>query len=89
MTETIWKFEIEVDDKIKIEMPKNSEILCVQVQNGKPCIWAKVIKENSKEIRFFTVFGTGHEIKEHNLNYIGTFQLFEGRFVGHLFEIKP
>jgi hypothetical protein len=31
----------------EIEMPIGAEILCIQTQNEKPCIWAKV-DENSK-----------------------------------------
>lgn len=50
-----------------------------------------LVEENENyETRKFRLTGTGHSIKDSPgiLNYIGTFQLLEGRFVGHIFEIK-
>jgi hypothetical protein len=59
---TIHKYPFLIADQVKIEMPIESQILSVQVQNGMPTIWAKVNTESNKEIRTFWVFGTGHEI---------------------------
>jgi len=87
MEETIWKYDIIVNDLIHLQMPEDAEILCIQVQNGNPCIWAKVNPENKMEKRSFLMFGTGHRITNPEIEkkYIGTFQL--GSFVGHLFEL--
>jgi len=83
----IWKYEIEATDYQVINMPSGAEILGVQVQYGKPCIWAKVDPECNKEEREFVLCGTGHTIQSNlHLKFIGTFQLMEGRFVGHIFE---
>ena len=86
MNEAIWKYHISIGIN-NIGMPKDANILCVQIQNGKPCIWARVNLDNEIEKRSFAVFGTG--ISMSNLGfmkiYIGTFQ--EGEFVGHLFEL--
>ncbi len=77
-----------VEDIIKIEMPKDAEILTVQSQNTYPMIWAKVNPNNELEIRNFRIYGTGHKInEEEKLKYIGTFQMAGGNFIGHLFEI--
>ena len=86
--DTIWKFDFEVTDYIEIEMPKDAKILSVQIQHEKPCIWAGVIAGNDTEKRKFRIFGTGHPIamNANGLKFIGTFQLMNGNFVGHLFE---
>ncbi len=69
-------------------MPLGAEILCVQVQNNIPCLWAKhpLPYIGETETKNIYVFGTGHEIKQDDLIYIGTFQMKEGDFIGHVFE---
>lgn len=88
---SIWKYELEVTNKQVIKMPVNAKILSVQEQHGKACLWALVGSEGTEatEERVFEVFGTGHEIHTDmgiEREYIGTFQLEGGSFVGHLFE---
>ena len=96
MKKSIWKFPMEVNDKVTISMPKGAEILTIQTQQiGKftpdetPCIWALVDTENGKEERYFEIFGTGHPIPNDmgvERKYINTFQLKGGALVFHLFE---
>jgi len=88
---TIWKFETPFEDKFTIEMPTESEILCVQEdqKSGIPYVWALVYPENSKVERYFELFGTGNFVHEDmgvDKKYIGTYQVDNGSFVGHLFE---
>lgn len=85
----ILKYILRVTDTVEVEMPVDSEILCVQTQDGTPCIWAKVYPEAIKETRTFHIRGTGHTLQGNEGNYIGTFQLGGGAFVGHLFEHNP
>lgn len=87
----IYKYELRIDDLIKINMPKDAEILTVQKdqKTNKPCIWALVNTENEEETRYFEIFGTGSEIKYGmgvDRIYIGTFQSEKGAFIGHVFE---
>lgn len=84
----IFKYKLEVDTT-GIAMPIGADILALQVQYGEPCIWALVDPNAPTEQRIFKVFGTGHEVPvdSESLNYIGTFQLLEGQFVGHVFEL--
>ena len=89
MKQSIWKFPMDVNDKVKISMPKGAEILTVQTQHETPCIWALVDTENGKEERYFEIFGTGHPIPNDmgvERKYINTFQLKGGALVFHLFE---
>lgn len=88
MKQQIWKFEIGAAP-CAVEMPKGAQILTVQNQNDLVCIWALVNPGNAKELRYFEIYGTGHNIFTKNnteLRYINTYQLDEGTIVFHLFE---
>ena len=93
----VWKYEIPITDEFEVEMPSNSRILCVQTQlhNSQqgiweediPCIW--VVTDGNKEqmsTRRFVIIGTGHPFNPEPLQYIGTFQQYNGGLVWHLFE---
>ena len=42
MIKKIFKYTIIPNDRIEIEMPKNAEILTVQIQYEQPQLWALV-----------------------------------------------
>lgn len=83
---SIWKFEIEVTDDQLIEMPAWAEILAVQTQNGRPCLWARVDPEATKMKRRILTHGTGHQVPSTTGDYIGTYQVQGGALVFHVFE---
>ncbi|MDV2459881.1 hypothetical protein CMU99_16305 [Elizabethkingia anophelis] len=84
----IFKYQLEIKDFNDIEMPKNAEVLSVQVQNGIPCIWAMVDTENPLEKRKFMTIGTGKELCPRTPHtFIGTYQLSELGLVFHCFEL--
>jgi hypothetical protein len=87
MKKTIWKYEL-TPDKLSIEMPKDAEILSVQMQNDIPCVWALVNPENKVKEKVIEIFGTGHEMYCDGISrkFIGTFQMHGGLLVFHLFE---
>lgn len=88
MEKQIWKFEVSWNETT-IQMPKDAEILTMQLQNGKRCFWALVNPKNEHELRYFEIYGTGHSIYYDmgiTRKYIGTFQLEDGLYVFHLFE---
>lgn len=85
---TVWKYTLNSDDILEISLPSGSLVLSVQEQNGEPQMWVLVNSEETIfEKRFFRLSGTGHPIRENIKSFIGTFQLYKGSFVGHLFEI--
>lgn len=87
MRKAIWKFQLETTDTQVIQMPIGSEILCVQTQKEKPCIWVLVNPEKQQELRNIDIFGTGHEISDSiERSYLGTYQLNSGPLVFHVFE---
>lgn len=85
---TIHKYQLDTIDFQQIDMPKGSEILCIQSQNERPCIWAIVDTNMPLKKRAFEIYGTGHPISDGlNRKYIGTYQLQNGALVFHCFEI--
>ena len=89
MEKTIWKFELETKNISMIQMPKEAEILCIQEQFEKPCMWVLVDADQEKEERYFEIFRTGHPVHCDmgvERKYIGTYQLNNGALVFHVFE---
>ncbi len=70
-------------------MPIGAELLTVQIQGGKPCLWAMVDPAKDQSERHIEIFGTGNPIEESILErkYIGTYQLHGGSLVFHVFEL--
>lgn len=86
---TIYKYPIEVTDTQVVRMPKNAEILSIQVQNETVCLWAKVdSNEKVMEERSISVYGTGHPMVHIGGKeiFLGTIQLAAGKLVFHVFE---
>jgi hypothetical protein len=88
----IWKYEIPMNslDEFILNIPIAAKILTVQIQNAVPVIWAIVDEPyHDTEERKFKVIGTGHEHEDlfRGMVYIGTFHLYGGKFIGHLFEL--
>jgi hypothetical protein len=85
---TIWKFPLDIEDKVRIPLPIGAEFLSVQVQNETLCLWALVDPDAEKTMRYLSVYGTGHKIPDDPGRYISTFQMLGGRLVFHAFEPK-
>jgi len=68
-------------------MPKGAEVLCVQMQDGIPCMWAMVDTSTmERERRLFRILGTGHPADNDVGKYVGTYQMMGGSLVFHVFE---
>lgn len=81
---TIWKYELTVG-KNKINLPWGSQVLTVQMQDGKPYIWVLLDPKEKEYPHIFEIYGTGHTIEDSQCNiYIGTWQ--DGPYVWHLFK---
>lgn len=81
--EAVYKYPL----RKTLSLPFGAEILCVQIQNDEPYIWAKVNPTAATETRKLLVVGTGHSIGYENTRYVGTFQQAGGALVFHVFEI--
>ena len=85
---TIYKYQLKADKKQYVPLPKDSQILTVQVQKGDVCLWALVDTHNHVEERCIEIYGTGHPIDNDGMErkYISTFQLDGGSLIYHAFE---
>jgi hypothetical protein len=90
----IWKEPISLvalfTNETVLKLPKNAEILCVQVQQEVPHIWFinPDIDSNETEERKFIIIGTGCCYNRTSMEYIGTIQISDGNLVFHIFEVK-
>ena len=71
---TIWKYSITDSPCQTIEMPLNAEVLCVQLQDNIPTLWASVETEEPKKSFDILTYYTGSYWIEKG-KYIGTYQL--------------
>ena len=82
----IWKYALEVEDEQSILMPCGARLLCVQVQNEQPCLWALVDPGSQREFREIYTVGTGCSMPAGLVPpYVGTYQLRGGSLVFHVF----
>lgn len=81
----VWKYPFIPRDVLQVDMPIGAQALCVQLQDGRPCLWALVESEAPVGTRTFRVVGTGHPAEGLG-SYIGTFQFPEMQLVFHVFE---
>lgn len=87
--QTIWKFPLRIADVQTIEMPAGAQILTAQVQYDELQLWAIVNPDAPESWRTFAIATTGRVMHFTPDKYIATFQLHDGAFVGHLFEVLP
>jgi hypothetical protein len=89
MTTAVWKFPLAVEDYQEVVVPYGAIPLCVQAQGDTPCLWAWVDTSNwaagQKATLVLRTHGTGHPIEDHPGDYLGSYQLLGGSFVGHVF----
>lgn len=84
---SVWKYDVSITDYFVVVMPVDSEILHFGLQDGLPMLW--VLVDPSKDLmrRKFRLAGTGHDIIEDELTYIGTVKMINDTTIFHLFEI--
>jgi hypothetical protein len=87
---TIWKYALEITDAPTfLSVPKDAEILCIQLQNGVPRVWMLCNPDAPPETRAFSCVGTGHPMAAgYKGSYVGTVQMMGGSLVWHFFEGK-
>lgn len=85
MSKTIWKYPLSQMDVIDI--PVGAEILLVDEQDQRVCMWVCVDPEAEKMSRTFVTYGTGFDFDDTNHKYIGTAKLASGKLILHVFEV--
>jgi hypothetical protein len=86
MKATIWKYVLETVDEQMIAMPMGAQVLSVQVQHGVPCLWVRCQPDApTEQVRVITI-GTGNPAEHvESMQFVGTYQLLGGNFIGHVF----
>lgn len=88
----IYKYELLSEKEQSFLLPEGSKLLTVQVQYGKPHIWALVNPDAPLCTKRIKIYSTGFDniddsvLKE--FEYFGTFQLHDGNLVFHVFVEK-
>jgi hypothetical protein len=100
VTTNIHKLEIPIKHRFRLSFPKGAKILSVQSQRNVPVLWFSFVAISVRsdlrivdpvpvyEEREFLIATTGSSFEEENTEYIGTFQIQGGEFIGHLYEQK-
>lgn len=82
----VYKYSLlPLGDWISLHLPDGAVPLCVQVQDGEPCLWARVNVDAPPVLHHFRIAGTGHALDDKVGRYTGTFQLHGGALVFHVF----
>ena len=85
MFKTIWKQELRITDEQFVEIPKGSELLTVQIQNGNPQLWFKCDPNAHRIFERIRIYGTGNPISSVDEQYLATFQIADDQLVFHVF----
>lgn len=87
----IWKYPLKFGDarRVVLEMPYGAKLLCLQLQNEEPCLWAQVDPTGKTVERTFAAYLTGQTLPDDPQSYVGTFQVSNawGIFVLHVYEV--
>lgn len=86
----IWKYALAIIDNVAIDMPTGARVLHVGVQMDMAFLWVLVDPNAPIERRMFKVVGTGHRHEGMDAwHYIGTFPMFGGGLIWHVFDPNP
>lgn len=85
---SVHKYILKV--KNNLSLPEGYKILSVAEQRGDVCLWVQLDTDKIKSCdRTIEVFGTGHNIPKHEINFIGTVLQHGGDLVLHVFDTTP
>ena len=78
----IYKYHFPFSDNFTLSLPKNHQIVHVEMQSGEPTMWVLLDPNDNVRGSSYAVVGTGRSIPD-AYSYIDTFQ--QPPFVSHLF----
>lgn len=84
MKRVIYKYPLDLAKEQELLLPFAPQLLCVQVQNNQPYLWAIVDLDCKSLPVTIKMYGTGNGNPHPDDKYLGTVQL-DG-FVWHYFE---
>lgn len=85
----VWKFPLAPVTEQAVVMPAGAEILHVDEQDGRVCLWALVDPDASLVEKLISIRGTGEPIDAEwkGPRHIGTVLTAGGQLVWHVFAI--
>ena len=83
---TIYKQKLIIADVQTIKVPVCSNILYIGKQQGCLCVWYECDTDFPVEERTIYCFGTGHEMPDEKMRYIGTVFFECETVVFHFYE---
>ena len=84
----VFKYDIPVDDRPSVSLPKGAQILSIGAQGLNIKLWALVDPaETVIEVHQLRVAGTGHVVVDSDLAFLGTVIFHDGALVFHVFEV--
>ncbi len=78
----IFKYPLVIGNQ-NISIPAVHKPLCIQMQNGMPCLWAEVDPSEAAVWKHVLIVGTGHPFHPEGFSYVGTVQ--DGPYVWHCY----
>ena len=84
-----YPLDLSCEQPQSLSLPAGAKILSMQVQHGRPCLWALVEPNAASECWTVRIVGTGapFELQPHEA-YLGTVQMNDGALVWHAFGGK-
>lgn len=83
---TIHKYPLDIRSKQILSIPKSGVIRHIGMQRATPTLWAQVDSDAPLRNRLIVMHGTGHDIIEPHLPYIGTLLDPDSVYVWHFFD---
>jgi len=81
----IYKYQLGTVDTQSIIMKQGYKILDLQLQRGIPCVWVLIDPNNNNSLVEFRTYATGQTVDERSNEYIGSYQLYGGDAIFHVF----
>jgi len=82
----VWKYVLSLAVEQHVQMPRDAEILSVQLQHGRITMWVRCLPDEKDTVfRQILMSGTGQlDAPDFDYEHIGTVQTPDG-YVWHLF----
>lgn len=84
-TRRIYKYPLAICDMQEVHTHHRARLLCVDLQVGRPQIWAEVDTTAPTASLSVYVVGTGNPIPDEATTYVDSFQMYEGALVWHVY----
>ena len=84
----IWKYDLEIIPHQKIELPKNFQVLYLDLLDGNPIIYVAHGENEEKKVTLDVItLETGHIYSptDGDYYYIGSYNIEKDKFMRHVF----